>query len=122
MPHWGEALKRKVRHLHTEVNFLLRDPSKVVKSIAVTFDAGIDLGGRQHGEDCRHQGIPLFSNAKLAFNLVAGCGTSCFVCSPGSTKQSGIISNDWNIELYMTRNNKRVEELSRAAFCQRNRP
>lgn len=61
-----------------------------------------------HCKDWQLQGISLFSYAKLAFNPTAGLGASCFVCSPGPAQQNSIMSNDWNIELRMTRNNKKV--------------
>lgn len=60
-----------------------------------------------HWKDWRLQEISLFSYAKLAFNPTAGFGASCFVCSRGSAEQSSIMYNDWNIELHMTRNNKK---------------
>lgn len=61
-----------------------------------------------HQKDCQLPEISLFSYAKLAFNPIAGLGSSCFVCSPDSAQQSSIMSNDWNIELHMTRKNKKV--------------
>lgn len=101
-PHRGTLRGKSGNYI--EVNFLLWNPGRPVKSIAVTSDVSIDLQGWHTEKTGSFKGFHCLAMQSLLFNPTAGLGISCFVCSPGSTQQSSIMSNDCNIELHMTRN------------------
>lgn len=83
---------------------------KVVKSIAVTFDVRTDLWGGDSEKTGRSHCLAMQSWLSHSW-----FGRFCLVCSPGLAPQTSIMSNNWTIELHMTRN-KGEKFLSKAAF------